>query len=131
MARRRKGIEDETCIMPGVVADGVVQEVAVALEDARGELPEAACAFLDDAAAQRAMSDRLAARADETYKASDTFAKRINGRGDSGRDTLYAFSRHWAAADVRSVLGEAAFQALPEGFANGEEPAPRAAPGPR
>ena len=130
MAKRRKSIEDDTCIIPHVVADGVVQEVAVAFSDA-DFLPVAATAFVDDAAAQRAMSDRLAKRADETYAANESFAKRINGRGNSGRDTLYAFMRHWAAADVRTELGEEASKALPDGFARGEEPAPRAAPGMR
>jgi hypothetical protein len=130
-ARKRTNIADDTCVIPDIVADGVVQEVGVALEEVRGEISEALDAFLDDEGAQRGLSASLARRAEETYAASEAFAKTINGKGDKGRDALYGFMRHWASAHVRETFGAAAFDALPEGFAVGREPPPRAAPGPR
>ncbi len=130
-ARKRTNIADDTCIIPEMVADGVVQEVATALEDVRGEVSSDVDAFLDGAGPQRGLATALARRADETYAANAEFARTLNGKGDKGRDALYAYMRHWASAHVKETFGAAAFEALPEGFPVGREPPPRAAPGPR
>jgi hypothetical protein len=44
--------------------------------------------------------DDLAKRAEATYAANESFRKIIKSRGDRGRDSLYAFMRHWLASDL-------------------------------
>ncbi len=82
--RRIGRIEDDTPILPYVVADGVVEEVE---------------RFLGKRIRNReAAVDYLAGRADATYRANKRFRKRIRGRGDSGLDWLFSFMRHWLSA---------------------------------
>lgn len=69
-----EGIEDDTPILPYVVADRVVYEEG------------------DDA---DYYIDRLVEIAEDLYDRNPSFRKRINGRGNSGRDYLYTMMDHW------------------------------------
>lgn len=108
-------IEDDTAILPWVVAETVIGEVSGYLHR-RGEsgLSEKLYAARDE------ITDRLAARADVIYAANARFRKQIQASGNRGRDQLYVFMRHWLASDLKKHM-PAAYRALPAEFANGEE----------
>jgi hypothetical protein len=120
MTRRRRTIEADTVLLPHLIADGVVQEVALALHAVRDGLEGPVLAFLEDAAAQRSFSNALSDRADETYRKDARLARDVNS--DACRELLARWMRPWAAERVGADFGPAALAALPEGFAEGEEP---------
>jgi hypothetical protein len=96
-------IETETCLLPGIIADGVCQEAAVALDS---DIP-------------LEYSDRLAEHAEVCYKAGARWSSLIRStRGTTGRDTLYAFMRHWLAGYLNKEHHDL-FVRLPSGFAVG------------
>lgn len=116
----RKTIEQETQIYPDIAAERIVEEVTRAMIEGSGKGPAKALAALDHDGG-RSLIAYLAKRAEDTYAANNDFRNRIKS-GSRGRETLYAFMRHWAAARVKEVHGNEAFQALPRGFAQGKEP---------
>jgi len=75
-------IARETPIVPQAVADGVWEEVSVWLGE---ELP-------------REWRVRLMERAEAVYASNTRFRRRLRGGGNSGRDWLWTFMRHWLAA---------------------------------
>ena len=84
---RSYSIENDTAILPEVVAEQVVEE----LENAIGTvLPN-----------RRSLMNSLTIRANRTFTASASFRKRISARGERGRDSLYAFMRHWLAGTMK------------------------------
>lgn len=101
-------IEDDTPILPYAVADSVINEVdrCVPLNMSIGE--------------QRALVDKLADHADAVYSRNEGFRKKIRGHGDTGRDHLYAFMRHWLSAELKKSR-PAVFDQLPQSFMSGEE----------
>ena len=101
-------IEDDTPILPYAVADSVINEVdrCVPLHMSIGE--------------QRALVDKLADHADAIYARNESFRKKIRGRGDTGRDYLYAFMRHWLSSELKKTRPHV-FEQLPQSFMNGEE----------
>lgn len=112
---------DDTALAPHVIADSVALEVVRALDGTDEAGAKRAFDELADGK-YRDLADHLAERAEGIYAANADFRKAMNGPGNSGRDTLYAFMRHWASGFVRKNYGEDAFRALPQGFANGQEP---------
>ena len=79
-----KNIEDETSIMPWLLAETAIESTpgteALTFEEIR------------------AYGDALADTANAIYKANPAFRKKIKGpRGNAGRDRLYAFMQHWFA----------------------------------
>ena len=83
--RRRKppmGIEAETPLVPRVVAAGVLAEAGVWLHQ---ELPPG-------------WVNVLVARANTLYARNARFRRRLQAPGNTGRDWLWAFTRHWLAA---------------------------------
>jgi len=119
-SRRRRSIEADTPLIPAMIADDVVQEIALALHARRDELDAAAAGFLDDPASQRALSDALAARAEATYRTDARLARDVHR--EACRELLARWMRPWAAERVLADLGPAAHAALPEGFPEGDEP---------
>lgn len=103
--RRFTSIAEDTVLIPQIIADGVMQEAAIATGF---EMPASYGEYLCD-------------RAETIYRHNDDFANRVNGKGDTGRDLLYAFMRHWLAAKLKQDQPPL-FDRLPPGFANGEEP---------
>lgn len=92
----------DTALMPEIIADSVCREVASYLDDE---------SLLND---EHALADTLAAKARAIYSANARFAKTL--RASDGRDTLYAFMRHWLTAELRRVRPAIR---LPASFANG------------
>jgi hypothetical protein len=100
-------IEDETGIIRDVVAEKVTEEAASLLESPL--TPETV----------QYLVGYLTGHAAATYEASASFRKKINARGNKGRDALYTYMRHWASAElvkanqhdpnVRRVLEQSGF----------------------
>lgn len=120
MAKRKKKkkeyvIDQDTPILPYIVAGTVVQEV----ERYTGE------------ALSNEYVEALVAHAHATYNADASFRRKIRAKGNKGRDTLYAFMRHWLAADLKKKQPDI-YEQLPSGFASGEPlDNPGRAPNPR
>jgi len=107
-------IENDTPIMPLVVADTVIEETERYLDVT---LPQ-----------RRQIADALAGRAESLYQYNADWRKKMRAKGNVGRDTLYAFMRHWLAAKLQK-LRPALYRRLPASFANGEPlPATRSNP---
>lgn len=98
-------IEDDTALMPHVIADGVIGEVARFL---RRDIPD-----------REQIAARLDARANHIYRTNERFRKQMRSKSNSGRDHLYAFMRHWLAADLKRHF-PGIYEKLPQTFANGE-----------
>lgn len=103
MAQTRT-IEDDTPILPDVVAESVVEKVEAKYGITLG----------------RAAADRLVARQARLYASNASWRKKMNARGNKGRDTLYAFMLHWLAADMKTrhpsvsrAVAEAAWYGTP------------------
>jgi hypothetical protein len=82
---RRLWIERDTPIVPGAVAKAVWHEASAWLDV---ELP-------------REWIRRLAIRANVIYFHNPRFRRKIRGPGNTGRDWLWIFARHWLAAMIR------------------------------
>jgi len=110
--RRRRleaiqGIQDDTPIVPHIVADTVINEVERCFPLNMGRVEA------------RALADKLADRANLVYKKDENFRRRIRGRGNSGRDMLYAFMRHWLTAELAKSRPDI-YRRLPSDFAVGQ-----------
>lgn len=96
-------IEDDTGIIPEAVADGVLEEFQLETD------------FALPAEMARTLADELATQAQAIYSHNASFAKKIRSNrdhGNAGRDTLYAFMRHWLASALKKQH-PAAFKKLP------------------
>jgi hypothetical protein len=105
-----KNIEDETPILPWIVADAVISELETHL----------ACPLRGPECSHE-LADMLSDHANKIYKHNEQFRKRIRSKadgGDAGRDWLYAFMRHWltAVAIMRGIRRER----IPAEFAIGK-----------
>jgi hypothetical protein len=104
-----KTISEETPILPVVVADAVIHELAYYLHGKGIELKVS-----DD------LADKLADKAEHCYANNPAFRKRIRSKADqgrAGRDWLYAFMRHWLSAEFPH--GSEVWQNLPSDFCVG------------
>jgi hypothetical protein len=82
---RRLWIERDTPIVPAAVARAVWREASAWLDV---ELP-------------REWIRRLAVRAEVIYFHNPQFRRKIRGQGNTGRDWLWIFARHWLAAMIQ------------------------------
>jgi hypothetical protein len=98
-------IEDDTPILPYVVADSVIGEVENYTDT---EIPD-----------KRELADRLSDRADKVYQSDERFRRQIRAKGNRGRDQLYVFMRHWLSAELKRIH-PGIFHKLPQSFWNGE-----------
>ena len=100
-------IEEDTPIIPEIVAESVVDE-------ATRLAPDHAAALLSRRAE---LAAALAWRANAAYGSDpdSVWSKSIRGRGNRGRDTLHAFMRHWLAAELKRN-DPRIFAALPSGY---------------
>lgn len=113
---KHASIEDDTPILPGIVADTVVRELVGYFWDAY----EIKDAIYDQ---QDKLVKALRKQAEATYAANERFRSQIQERGNAGRDQLYVFMRHWLAAMIqKSRKLRHIYPILPPGFANGEKP---------
>lgn len=99
-----KSIAEDTPIIPDMVADAVVREVELW---SGAELP-----------ARSVLVQVLVDRAETVYQNNDRFRRSIRSQGNKGRDTLYAFMRHWLTGQVNWYVNG---KRLPDSFANGIE----------
>jgi hypothetical protein len=104
----RPGIERDTELMPWLIADSVLQEAGWYLGV---DLPAE-------------WSDWLDGRAERVYVRHAHFRSMIRGRGNSGRDVLYRFFRHWLAGRLKRER-YSLFQRLPVEFGLGVSLRPR------
>jgi len=105
-------IEDETAILPHVIADVVVRElIDWARNDQHIDKPLGGA----DAAV-----DYLADRAQQCYEHDDRFRKTIRSAGNRGRDQLYIWSRHWLAGYAKDHWYDL-YRLLPESYKVGRE----------
>ena len=74
-------IESDTAIVPSAIAIAVWEEASAWLDE---PLP-------------RSWIRELVARANTVYAHDAQFRRIIRGRGNRGRDSLWAFTRHWLA----------------------------------
>lgn len=88
--QRTSRIEDDTAILPGVVAESVVHEVVAFLT--KNDLDDLAGTLYRD---QQKFIKALWKKAQEVYTKNSDFKKKIRQRGNKGRDSLYSFMRHW------------------------------------
>ena len=91
-----------TGLLPWLVAESVCGEAARALGS---EVP-------------RALAPALAGRAVRVFAANAAFARRLRAPGETGREWLRAFLRHWLAARL-ARRAPALARALPSSFALG------------
>lgn len=82
-------IEDDTPIVPWIVADGVIIDAQHGLGRPLSEKMELS------------LANGLVKKAQVVYKNNESFRKKIRARGNKGRDTLYAFMHHWLAAAIK------------------------------
>jgi len=108
-------MEDEAGLIPEIIAETVIEEVVGHID--RQGLPAEAERVWNDL---ESLATGLVNYANSIYANNAGFRKKLKARGNKGRDTLYAFMRHWLASDLRKKF-PAAFRALPERFAMGEE----------
>lgn len=104
-SRACKRIERETPILPRAIAGSVLEEASAWLGE---QLPTSWIAELE-------------ARANTVYPANQRFRRRIRGGGNSGRDWLWAFTRHWLAALLKRRRPEL-FIRLPHRYCVGQAP---------
>lgn len=102
-AKKRHSISKDMPILPEVVAAQVINEV----ESYIGK-------SLDSG-----YSKTLVTHAHETYNANESFRKKIQAGGNRGRDQLYAFMRHWLAAELKEKQPDV-YRQLPKAFSDGK-----------
>jgi len=98
----RRRIQNDTPIVPRAVAEAVCEE---------------ACVWLGESLPPE-WTNRLAARANLAYTRSAQFRRMIRRGGDSGRDWLWAFTRHWLAAMIRR-RSQRLYARLPAAYSTG------------
>lgn len=84
-------IETDTPILPEFVADSVANEFI------RNKYNNPTPLQMKKAPAEMAeLSEKLVSKANNLYKSSPFFKRKINRAGNKGRDALYTFMEHWA-----------------------------------
>ena len=105
MSKPIRRIDEETAILPNVIAESVVAELDLYLlcTHKRGLIdhPRYAQILID--------------RAERIYKARPDLRSRFRKNNTFGRDWLYCFMRHWLTAELKDFS-----QYIPASFANGE-----------
>jgi hypothetical protein len=100
--RVHSGIQRDTPLVPRAAAEQIVEETSRLV----GKTLPPQWAGL------------LAQRAEVTYANGLRFRRRIQSRGDEGRDWLWAFMRHWVSALILKQRPEL-FRKLPSGYSVG------------
>ncbi len=110
-------IENDTPIIPWIVADTVIRKVIIIVCEKSG------CTKRDGCICQGCrfssfggeLSDFLVDKANTIYENNVRFAKSIRGSDDKGLNMLYAFMSHWLAAELKRKYF-AIFHVLPRGY---------------
>jgi hypothetical protein len=96
------GLERDTLLMPDAIAESVVQEAERFL---KADLPAG-------------FAERLAARVYYLYPRHRHFKKVLNGAGNTGRNSLYMYMRHWTGSWLKRERSPL-FKKLPWSYAQG------------
>lgn len=102
--RRPRRIDEQTALVPRAAAEGVCEEAQVWL---RQPLP-------------RRWVREMVTHANTVYQCNAGFRRKISGKGNAGRDWLWAFMRHWLAAIIRQRKPRL-FARLPAAFCTGAD----------
>jgi len=108
--RAVRNIEDDTPILPHVIAEQVVREFVIYMH----ELHQ--IDLMEQSADAEEYLDNFA---QQVYKNNESFRKNIRAKGNKGRDTLYAFMRHWLSGYAKDHWPQA-YRLIPSGFKIGE-----------
>ena len=100
----RPSITHDTRLVPRAAAEGVWEE---------------ACAFLDEEL-PREWIGLLIEKAETIYAHGPRFRRRLQSNGNTSRDWLWAFMRHWIAALLQEHRPQL-FRKLPSRYCVGEE----------
>ncbi len=101
-AAQPTALERDTLLVPEWIAESVVQEVESFLKT---NLPEN-------------FAERLAAKAHRLYPRHRHFKRMLNRPGNTGRNNLYMYMRHWTAAWLKRARSPL-FRLLPWSYALG------------
>lgn len=102
-------IETDTPLLPYVIADLVIHQLAVYLQRHHRE----------EIADTESLADSLAAKAEHIYAHNERFRRRL--QSNLGREHLTAFMRHWLTGLLHKSQ-PAVFAHLPYRFCVGEPP---------
>lgn len=105
-----KNIEQATDLLPYVIAELVAEKTLATTMKA-----EMAGWDKLDADGKKALDEKykkekhelieyLVLRAETTFQYSETFNKKVNGKGNKGRDHLYLFMYHWSGWHGETLL---------------------------
>lgn len=96
----RKGgtIEDDTPIMPDLIAEEVAMDAFI--HDGRIPSPSE---WQEISGKIEKLTNYLVEKADKSYKESAFFRKKMNARGNAGRDALYAYMRNWVNSGEHNI----------------------------
>jgi len=100
--KKRHSIEQETALLPQVIADSVCLEAATYLQSEK----------------LMGYTGQLVGRAENTYAVNARWRRQLQRQ--DGRDVLYSFMRHWLAALLKKEQPRL-FAELPPSFANGQQ----------
>jgi hypothetical protein len=104
-SNRSTGIARDTPLLPRAAAEAVWEEASEFLGEA---LPAEWISVLTE-------------KAETIYAHSSNYRRRLRGRGDTGRDWLWSFMRHWLAALLREHRPQW-FGKLPSRYSAGAPP---------
>lgn len=110
-------IEDDTPIVPWLVADTVVRKVIriVCEESGCTKRDKCICQGCRFASFGGELSDFLVDKADTIYENNAVFAKKIRSSEMKGLELLYIFMEHWLAGELKRNY-ETIFNMLPRGY---------------
>jgi hypothetical protein len=102
-------IETDTAIVPAIIADQIIDELARIWKT---EFP-------------KDMRDKFARKlvesAEALYKANVVWRKKVLKNNEYGRNYLYIFMRHWLSAEIlRDERYSQFYKDIPQSFRNGE-----------
>ena len=104
-------IETDTAIVPAIIADSVIDELARILKI---EFPKDT---------RDKFTHNLVEHAEDLYKANVVWRKKVLKNNGYGRDYLFTFMRHWLSAAVSDDdWGSQFCRQIPRSFMNGEKP---------
>lgn len=103
---RIQALWEKTALLPSVVADTVLNEVEAFLNQ---DLP-------------KEWSKRLEEKANTVWEHNRTWRRKmLRASGNSGRDMLYMFMRHWLAGIMQKEQ-PALYKRMPKSYSMGEKP---------
>jgi hypothetical protein len=102
-------LETDTAIVPTIIADLVIDELARIWKI---EFPQDA---------RDRFARKLVETAENLYRTNVVWRKKVLKNNEYGRNYLFVFMRHWLSAEMRiDPWGAQYFNLIPQSFRNGE-----------